>query len=161
MSCKLYGDWAKAGVILRTLATQLMPFARGKLDENGKLVLDTIQGHIDNQDLSWTPLAESTVKKKKGDSTIYVETGSLRDGLTVRKIKSSQDTIVLFIGASPWKRHKESGLKMSDLMIYLEYGTTDGKIPPRPLIEPSFEEVKSKIEKEWKGTISAFIGGTK
>lgn len=150
----LYGDWAKAGVVLKKLGANLNPVAKGKLYENGNLVLETIQGHIDNQDLDWTPLAPSTVKMK-GNSTVYVETGSLKNGLTVRKIKSSADNLVLFVGASPWKKHTPSGLKMSDLMIYLEYGTE--RIPPRPLIQPSFEEVKDKIMNEWKDFIKDII----
>ena len=60
----LYGDWAKAGAVLKKLGANLNPVAKGKLYENGELVLETIQGHIDNQDLDWTPLAPSTVKMK-------------------------------------------------------------------------------------------------
>lgn len=156
MPCKVYGDWAKAGIMLRRLAVELNPFAHARLYEDGKLVLDTIKGHIDRQDLSWTPLQSSTVAKK-GNNDIYVETGTLRNGLTVRKVKSSKDNLVLFIGASPWKRHTPSGLKMSDLMIYLEYGTD--KLPPRPLIEPSYEELRDKLTHEWGGLIQSFIGG--
>lgn len=155
MSCTMYGDWAKAGVVLRKLATQLTPIAQGKLHENGKLVLETMQGHIDRQDLNWTPLADSTVRIK-GNDKIYVETGSLRNGLTVRKVKSSKDNLVLFIGASPWKKHP-SGEKMSDILIFLEYGTE--RIPPRPLVEPTFNEVRDKIQNDWKGVIQQFIGG--
>lgn len=156
MGCTMYGDWARAGVVLKQLAVNLNPYAKGLLYEEGQLVLETIQGHIDKQDLSWTPLENSTVKAK-GSDHIYVETGSLRNGLTVRKIKSSKDDLVLFVGASPWKRHAPSGKKMSEILIFLEYGTS--RIPPRPLIEPSFEEVKSKIQKEWRGAIADFIGG--
>ena len=156
MGCTMYGDWAKAGVVLKRLAVNLNPFAKGMLYEDGQLVLETIQGHIDNQDLNWIPLAKSTVRAK-GRDDIYVETGSLRNGLTVRKIKSSKDDLVLFVGASPWKRHAPSGKKMSEILIFLEYGTS--RIPPRPLVEPTFEEVKSKIQKEWRGAIADFIGG--
>lgn len=156
MGCTMYGDWSKAGVVLKRLAVHLNPFAKGMLYEDGQLVLETIQGHIDNQDLNWTPLAKSTVRAK-GSEDIYVETGSLRNGLTVRKIKSSKDDLVLFVGASPWKRHAPSGKKMSEILIFLEYGTS--RIPPRPLVEPTFEEVKSKIQKEWGGAIADFIGG--
>lgn len=156
MGCTMYGDWAKAGVVLKRLAVSLNPFAKGMLYEDGQLVLETIQGHIDKQDLNWIPLANSTVRAK-GSDDIYVETGSLRNGLTVRKIKSSKDDLVLFVGASPWKRHAPSGKKMSEILIFLEYGTS--RIPPRPLVEPTFEEVKSKIQKEWRGAIADFIGG--
>lgn len=157
MGASLYGDWSRAGIVLRNLATKLKPIAQAKLYEDGQVVLETMQNHITNQDLNWTPLAPSTVRAKKGDTTIYVETGELQNGLTVRKVKSSADSIVYFVGASPWKKHKKSGLKYSDLMIYLEYGTS--KIPPRPLIQPTYEEVKNDIQQSWRDTLSDIIGG--
>lgn len=146
MSLQLTGDWNRAGVYLRNLAVKLKPAFEAQLWEDGQLVLEKMRGHIDNQDLSWTPLAERTVALKGGDTTIYVETGELRNGLTVRRIKSSTKGSTLFIGASPWKRHK-GGMKMSELMIWLEYGTD--KLPPRPLVQPTIEEVEDLLKKNW------------
>jgi len=147
MNLEMTGDWNKAGLYLRNLAVKLKPAFEAQLWEDGQMVLEKMQGHIDSQDLNWTPLAERTVELKGGDTTIYVETGQLRDGLTVRRIKSTVKGSTIFIGASPWKRHS-SGMKMSELMIWLEYGTD--KIPPRPLVEPTIEEVKGIIQDNWK-----------
>lgn len=147
MHLEMTGDWNKAGLYLRNLAVKLKPAFEAQLWEDGQMVLEKMQGHIDSQDLNWTPLAERTVELKGGDTTIYVETGQLRDGLTVRRIKSTVKGSTIFIGASPWKRHS-SGMKMSELMIWLEYGTD--KIPPRPLVEPTIEEVKDIIQDNWK-----------
>lgn len=147
MSFKLTGDWNKAGVYLRNLAVKLKPAFEAQLLEDGNFVLEKMKDHIDNQDLSWTPLAERTVELKGGDTTIYVETGALKDGLTVRRVKSSVKGSTFFIGASPWKRH-EGGMKMSELMIWLEYGTD--KIPPRPLVQPTIEEVEKILKDNWK-----------
>lgn len=146
MTLKMTGDWNRAGLYLQNLAVKLRPAFEGQLYEDGELVLETMRGHIDRQDLSWTPLAERTVELKGGDTTIYVETGALKDGLVVRQIKSSVKGSTLFIGASPWKRH-DGGMKMSDLMIWLEYGTD--KIPPRPLVQPTIEEVEKIIKDNW------------
>ena len=147
MNLEMTGDWNKAGLYLRNLTVKLKPAFEAQLWEDGQMVLEKMQGHIDSQDLNWTPLAERTVELKGGDTTIYVETGQLRDGLTVRRIKSTVKGSTIFIGASPWKRHS-SGMKMSELMIWLEYGTD--KIPPRPLVEPTIEEVKDIIQDNWK-----------
>lgn len=154
ISLKLTGDWNKAGVYLKNLAVKLKPAFEAQLWEDGNFVLEKMRGHIDNQDLSWTPLSERTVELKGGDTTIYVETGSLRDGLTVRRIKSSTKGSTLFIGASPWKRH-EGGMKMSELMIWLEYGTD--KIPPRPLVQPTIEEVEDILRNNWKDLMKELI----
>lgn len=150
-----YGDWAKAGVMLKALSVKLMPLAQIKLYENGNLVLKTIKGHIENQDLSWTPLAKNTIYKKGGEE-IYIETGALKDGLSIRKIKSSKDDVTIFIGASPWKKHAPSGLKYSDLMMYLEYGTST--IPPRPLIQPTYDELENKLKSGWEDVIRQAMG---
>ena len=122
LSLKMTGDWNRAGVYMRNLAVKLRPAFEGKLYEDGELVLDKMKGHIDSQDLNWTPLAQRTIELKGGDTTIYVETGELKNGLVVRRIKSSVKGSTIFIGASPWKKHS-GGIKMSDLMIWLEYGT--------------------------------------
>lgn len=156
MSLQLTGDWNKAGVHLKNLAVKLKPAFEVQLWEDGKFVLETMKGHIDNQDLDWTPLAQRTVELKGGDTTIYVETGQLKDGLVVRRIKSSTKGSTIFVGASPWKRH-EGGMKMSDLMIWLEYGTD--KIPPRPLVQPTIEEVEDILKEHWKELMQDLVKG--
>ncbi len=154
MSLTLTGDWNRAGAYMRNLAVSLKPAFEAQLWEDGQLVLKTMRGHIDNQDLNWTPLAERTVELKGGDDTIYVETGELKNGLTVRRIKSSTKGSTIFVGASPWKRHK-GGMKMSELMLWLEVGTD--KIPPRPLIEPTIKEVEDLLKKNWKGLMKELL----
>jgi len=146
----LYGDWKRAGVVLKNLATKIAPIAQARLYEDGEMVLEKMKGHIDAQDLNWRPLADSTIAMKNGDDTIYVQTGWLKENLSVRRLKSSVKGSTIFIGASPWKTHP-SGVKFSDLMIYLEFGTVN--MPPRPLIRPTFEEVKKEIRKEWSEVI--------
>lgn len=147
MSLELRGDWNKAGLYLRNMSVKLKPAFEAELWENGQVVLKTMQEHIEKQDLNWKPLKERTVVLKGGDTTVFVETGQLKNGLTVRRIKSSVKGSTIFIGASPWKKH-EGGMKMSDLMIWLEYGTD--KLPPRPLVKPTIEEVEKLIKDSWK-----------
>ena len=149
-----FGDWSKAGAILQAISVNLLPLFKAQLDEDGELILETLQGHIDNQDLPWIPLSERTVALKGGDSTVYVETGFLRDNLQVRRIKSVQNGVTLFVGASAWKRTPD-GVKFSDLMIWLEYGTD--KIPPRPLVQPTIEEVQDLLKEHWEDLMKELI----
>lgn len=153
------GDWQKAGAVLKALSSggAVTNAFKAVLQEDGELFLEKVIEHIDKQDLDWTPLAESTIELKGGDDTIYVETGYLRNNLSVRKIKSSKNGFTLFIGASPWKTHKPSGMKFSDLMIWLEYGTD--KTPPRPLIRPAWDEVEPLIKKHWQECLKDIISG--
>lgn len=159
LTLTLTGDWNRAGLYLQNLAVKLNPAFQAQFEEDGQFVLTTMQDHIDKQDLSWTPLAEHTIELKGGDDTIYIETGALRNGLSVRRIKSTTKGSTIFVGASPWKRHSPSGRKLSDLLIWLEYGTD--KIPPRPLVQPTIEEVRDVIQKHWRDLFEDLVKGGK
>lgn len=154
LSVQKYGQWSEAGIALKNLTAKLNPTFQAQLTSDGNLVLQKLRGHIDAQDLSWKPLSARTIQLKNGNDTIYVETGFLRDNLEVRKIKSSTYGITLFVGASAWKTTRE-GVKLSDLMIWLEYGTN--RIPARPLIRPTWEEVKSILQDNWKKCLGDLI----
>lgn len=147
LKLQMTGDWNRAGIFMKTLAVKIRPAFELQLYKDGEFVLEKIKGHIEAQDLQWTPLSKRTIELKGGDDTIYIETGQLYNGLTVRRIKSSTKGSTIYVGASPWKKHK-SGMSMSDLMIWLEYGTD--KIPPRPLIRPTYEEVKDILKDHWE-----------
>jgi hypothetical protein len=143
-----FGDWVKAGIVLQALSVRLQPMFEAQFYEDGNLVLEKITDHILAQDLSWQPLSQRTIRLKGGNDDIYIETGYLLNNLEVRKVKSPSNGFTLFVGASAWKTHPESGKKLSDIMIWLEYGTD--VIPPRPVIRPSFDEVRSLLEANWK-----------
>ena len=147
MTLTLTGDWNKAGIYFQNLAVKLAPSFEVQMQEDGEFVLEKIKGHIEHQDLGWVPLSDKTVELKGGSTTIYVETGTLLNSFSVRKVKSKVTGSTFFIGASPWKRHAPSGAKLSDLMIWLEYGTD--KIPARPLIRPTYNEVKEILKDHW------------
>ena len=160
-SMSMFGDWTQAGVVLQGIQTQLKPACEAQLREDGQLILDRMQEHIIEQDLPWTPLAESTIHLKDGYTDIYIDSGYLYDNIEVRRVKSSSSNVTIFVGASAWKRHPDSGLKLSDLMIYLEYGTysEDGSqyIPPRPLIRPTWDEIEPIIKNHWKDILGELV----
>lgn len=157
LKLELRGDWNKAGIYMRNLAVKLRPAFQAQLKDDGDFVLEKLKGHIDSQDLPWKPLAQRTIELKGGDDTIYVESGELYNGLSVRRIKSTSKGSTFFIGASPWKKHSGSGMKLDELMIWLEYGTD--KMPPRPLIRPTFEEVESILRSHWKELMQDIVEG--
>lgn len=157
ISMKKYGAWKQAGVKLKALQANLFPAFKVQLEQDGQYILETLQGHIDSQDLGWTPLAESTIALKNGDDTILVETGFLRNNLKVRQIRSVKNGITFFIGADAWTTHQPSGLKMKQLMIYLEYGTRN--MPARPLVRPTLKEVEPILKKNWEALIEEIMMG--
>ena len=157
MRLSKFGDWTKAGVVLQSLSSnKIVPDFSAQIKEDGNLVLERIISHIDSQDLNWTPLSERTIELKNGDETIYVETGFLKSNLKVRKVKAPKNGVTYFIGADAWTKHP-SGLKFSDLMIYLEYGTAN--IPARPLIRPTYDELEDLLKSHWKQCLQDLMKG--
>lgn len=157
MRLSKFGDWTKAGVLLQSLSSnKIVPAFSAQLKEDGNLVLERIISHIDSQDLNWTPLSERTIELKNGDETIYVETGFLKSNLKVRKVKAPKNGVTYFIGADAWTKHS-SGIKFSDLMIYLEYGTAN--IPARPLIRPTYDELEDLLKRHWKQCLQDLMKG--
>ena len=158
VKCSKFGEWTKAGEVLQVLSTGgIVPAFEAQIKEDGELILKRMIEHIERQDLHWTPLSEHTIALKDGDDTIYVETGFLKENLKVRKVKSPKNGVTYFIGADAWTKHKPSGLKFSDLMIYLEYGTLH--IPSRPLIRPTMIELEDTIRRHWKECLSKIVKG--
>ena len=148
---KLTGDWEKSKKYFTDHSKDLTPQFTLQLKEDGEMVLEKMKGHIINQDLGWTPLSPHTVELKGGDDTIMIETGTLLNGLTVRKVRSKKNGCTFFIGASPWKTHKPSGVKLNTLMLWLDGGTD--KMPPRPLMKPTYEEVEKIIKEHFKDIV--------
>lgn len=152
-----YGDWAKAGVVLRGLSNsgKVKSVFKSAVDADGNMIKSKLVGHIDAQDLGWAPLSPHTVALK-GHDKIFVETGSLRAGIRVRAIRAPSNGYSIFIGASPWVKNTD-GRKLSDIMRYLEYGTS--KMPARPLIRPTWNEVKDKVKADMRKTLHGLIRG--
>lgn len=152
-----YGDWARAGVVLRGLANpgHVLSVFKAAIDADGNMIKSKLVGHIDAQDLGWAPLSPRTVALK-GHSKIYIETGTLRGGIKVRAIRAPANGYSIFIGASPWARNKD-GRKLSEVMICLEYGTS--RMPARPLIRPTWNEVKDQVKAHMREALHGLIRG--
>lgn len=148
-----FGDWTRAGVVLQGLSVNLFPAFKAQILEDGEMIVETLKGHIEAQDLPWAPLADRTIAIK-GHDTIYIETGYLMNNIKVRKVRSVANGLTIFVGANPWTRSPK-GDKLSDLMIWLEYGTS--KMPPRPLIRPTWDEVEPILKDNWETLLKDLV----
>ena len=110
-----FGDWTRAGVVLQGLSVNLFPAFKAQILADGEFIVETLQGHIEAQDMGWTPLSPRTVAIK-GNDTIYVDTGMLRDSIKVRRIRSVANGLTIFVGASAWSKSANGG-KASDVKI--------------------------------------------
>lgn len=148
-----FGDWTRAGVVLQGLSVNLFPAFKAQILADGEFIVETLQGHIEAQDMGWTPLSPRTVAIK-GNDTIYVDTGMLRDSIKVRRIRSVANGLTIFVGASAWSKSANGG-KASDVMIWMEYGNS--KQPPRPLIRPTWDEVEPIIRGHWEDLLRELV----
>jgi hypothetical protein len=138
MTVTLFGDWDRMNRWKQSIrGGRWLGDMLQDLSKFGDEVKDMVTGHIDRQDLPWPELSGSTIKAK-GFDTIYVETGAYRNSIRkfVTKRGSGMSLVVRVTGT-----HPGSGLSMSELGTYLEFGTST--IPARPLWGPVLAEIKS------------------
>ena len=145
------GDWDKMNAYFSNLSSRYLQEAfEDKLREDGNLLVEKIKGHITSQDLGWSPLAESTIRKK-GGSMIYVETGSLLASIQAKEVFGGGD-LTIQVGA---EGGHPSGESASQILEWLEYGTH--KMPPRPLIRPTFEEMQDTLKSGWSELLMSLL----
>lgn len=148
---KFTGDWNR---LKKSLSRRNVKQLTGAVDEQAKVLQKTIQGHIDKQDLGWSPLSKNTIRLKHGNSTIYVETGTLRNSVETTKISSSDTYYSVGVRVKEGKSAR-SGESLANIMNYMEYGTA--RQPARPLIRPSWEEKRSSIKANIQKAVVEFF----
>lgn len=124
---------ANIDTIIKKVAGKVGAFAEAK-------VID----RINMQDSRWQPLNEKYLewKKKHGHSELtWAQTGQLRDVITYRVTVEGNETNVQ-VGIF----NHEKGF----IAHILEFGTSDGVIPERPLFRPVFDENIEELEKKAK-----------
>lgn len=99
--------------------------------------------------VSWPQHAESTIRKY-GEHTLLNLTGQYAKSVTYVVHRGRT-----FVGLPKGLKkitpsNKTSRKTLNQIAIILEYGSRDGRIPPRPLWKPAFEVMggKSGLEKE-------------
>lgn len=131
---------ANINSIINRVAEKVGAFAEAK-------VID----RINDQDSRWQPLSKKYLewKKKHGKSELtWVQTGELRLLITYRVIVEGNETNVQ-VGIFD----HEKGF----IAHILEFGTSDGDIPERPLFRPVFDENIEELEKKIKEWFSEEI----
>lgn len=112
--------------------------------------------HIQNQDLDHEPLSEEYLARKIAEGYskgILIRTGTALE--TIRVIEIDSDSY--FVG---WPRgiKEEDGEELFNIMAVHEYGSNDGTIPERPVVQPSLEELaewlRPKLEQEIRSALA-------
>lgn len=143
----LTGDWAKASQILNNLPERVKPAFEAQLSFDGDMLAFNMRSHIYAQDLGWAPLSPSTIQKKHGNATIYIESGVLLGSIQAIAIGGIGD-FTMFIGP---RGAASKGVDIETVMGWMEFGTS--KMPPRPLLRPTLDEAKDILKQHWRETL--------
>jgi hypothetical protein len=141
---ELTGDWNRAQTCFNKLSTQMRPAFVAQILSDGEFVVQKMKDYFDSN--SWAPNAPNTIRLK-GHSKVGIETGGMRDSIAVREGGGVGDFSIL-VGPDP---------SYQQILIWFEGGTT--RQPPRPLIEPTFEEVKDVLKSNWKELMQRLVMG--
>ncbi|MFZ2949455.1 MAG: hypothetical protein WA003_08210 [Desulfuromonadaceae bacterium] len=147
---ELTGDWAALKRVLNEASPKMKSESRRTIGRQLKLIEAKVLGHIDKQDLEWTPLSEAYTKhkeKKKLSPDILRATNQMYSNITTAQEGN-------FSGAVGVKRGVKSkdGADVTDIALIHEQPDDDGKkIPARKLWKPTFDEMKTGILQELKG----------
>lgn len=145
MSNSITGDWDKIQKFCNSFGKDLEKEGKKYISEQSKMVQQTVQDKIKSGE-GMKALKPSTIAKKGSDRPL-IETGTLLDSISV-EINGLSFTVKP-TGDNP------SGLTNEQQAIYHEFGTE--RIPPRPFMRPSYEEVEPKLKEEISEVVSNII----
>jgi len=138
---RMVGDWQKVALLIQNMAMEMEKAKITSLQRFGLKMEEVVLNHISMQDMGWKPLdpkyIESKVRKGLSEN-ILVATSDYFNAIQSWVDKDSQTT---YIGVKKGKIDKD-GNEIGDIAQVHEYGSMSGKIPKRPLWEPSFKDVK-------------------
>ena len=133
------GEWEKLHLLELNLAKEIIGAKNTALRRWGLKAEGTAKLHISNQDLGWQALAPATLARKirLGFSTnILVETSTYFQNIT-SWIDAPNNTV--YAGVKRGVR-EPNGEDTGMVAAIHEYGSQSGRIPARPLWQPTYAE---------------------
>ena len=124
----------------------------------GKLKKEAIRCIETNQPpkgVSWPPLSPKYVASMGGDDRRYFKSGQYEESIGIYKeavsyLGSSKRGTRVYVGLPNGvmklhpKKNKAMGITLQRVAKILESGSRDGRIPPRPLWKPLYEQLGGK-----------------
>lgn len=108
--------------------------------------------HIQNQDLDHEPLTARYLSRKIAEG--YSENILIRTGTALETIRVMQiDKDSYFVGWPRGIKEKDGEEEVFNIMAVHEFGSNDGTIPARPVVQPSLEELEEWLAPRLKHDI--------
>ncbi len=128
--------------------------AGSELRKAGQEYIDMLVQAVESQSEPWRSLSDSWEQYKAAnnlDPRIWIATGQFLDALQNATVKrAGKDYLAgLYVDRTHDTPHSGTELAMSQLAIYLEFGSADGSRPPRPLFRPVAYQWEEKFRKNF------------
>lgn len=133
---KLYGDWDKLFLTLNKIEKDLPKEMEEQLEDSSQDLVERTKERI-YQQIDLAPLDEDTIRQK-GNDTILIETGEMVESIDATPVSNG------YVISATGERNQE-------ILKYHEYGTVN--MPSRPVIQPVYEEMKSKVQQDFVETL--------
>lgn len=151
----LKGDWDKVQKMIQTWADEMRldKYLREATEANAADAQREIVLGIQSQRWSdWPPLADSTVKRKLRQGRhksargikILIDTGQLINNITYKV----QSAFLAAVGVMKGVKRKD-GEDMVNVAAVHEFGSRDGRIPPRPYLNRGARLALPRMIKRW------------
>lgn len=143
------GDWGLVGRAIGAMSSEAKKAQQLSLKRFGLKWEATAKSHLTAQDLRHKPLNPKYVaqKLKKGFSDKIL----IASGTYFQSISSFVEGDTVFAGVKRDATDK-NGVPIADIAAVHEFGSRDGKIPARPLWQPSYKETLAWHVKENSAT---------
>lgn len=136
----------RVGRILTQVKNNYRIIGNQIVDTNAEIFYEELMAVINEQ--NFKPLSPS-YRERKGllglDTRILIATSEYMSNIQIRRINGYNGVTARHVGVDDRTTHSGTKLKMSDLAIIHEYGTSDGKIPPRPHYSKAWERARTKV----------------
>lgn len=141
MGIQKVGDWEKVERLINNIKPEMVASKNLSLKRWGLKAEAVAKKHISMQDLNWVQLKPETLatKLRKGYSeNILVQTSTYFQSITSWQDATINNTV--YAGVKKQARGKDGEI-IADIAATHEYGSKSGRIPARPLWQPTFDEV--------------------
>lgn len=118
------------------------------VDSNAELFYNALMDTINEQD--FPPLSQSYLERKGLlglDTRILIATGEYLSNIQIRRVNGLNGKTARHVGVDSRTKHSGTDLTMSDLALIMEYGTSDGRIPPRPHYGKTWERILPQVRR--------------
>lgn len=135
---KTIGPWKRELRKMRMLAPDIHASAMWGQMKAAKRLVKIVRGHLRNQDLKdWPPLAESTIRKKGGDTRILIHSETYYNN-----IKAFRKGYIYYAGVKRGVT-EPNGIETARVAAIHEFKSLAASSghPPRPLWAPSIKEM--------------------